>query len=199
MIVWTDYDPDTTILARCAESFATEIGGYNFHLLGPPDKSQAAAVQQMLSSDNIAPFFFFGHGEEQPPEWYGQGHSPMIGNGTLYLLQGRLIYATCCHSIEGIGQSAANLGATIVGYNGVLYILRAQQHLNLFKECILAGPRLLLKRQPAYMAKEASEKAYSQLADQLTASPNMDDQVLAVFAAMNADAVGLVGNAQRFL
>jgi hypothetical protein len=198
MIVWTDYDLITGVLARYAQTLVAEALG-RFLVLRPPANSQSDNVQQTLSQDGAAPLFFFGHGSFTPPEWYGQDLLPIVSNGTYHLLQDRLVYAICCHSINGIGQFATNFGITIVGYRGELCVFYEQPYEDLMQDCALAGPRALLNGASVQVAQDVSKEKYRKLAAELTATQDMNDQVIALFVEMNANAVELVGAPDRTL
>jgi hypothetical protein len=188
IILYTDYDPVTSVLASYARRLNEEVGAKVSKLLAPPDGADTQHAEAELA-DNPAPFFFFGHGNRSG--LIAQDHATIDFNKTPHLLSDRLVCATCCQSTVALAAAAANHGATIVGYSGDLAVFLNPPYSHLMEDCLLSGPRALVSGKSAAEAGRHTRSELERLAQHLIAGP-IEDQVYAPFLQMNANLVKVI-------
>lgn len=188
IIIYTEYDEVTGILAGYARQFGSELGAKVSKLLAAPDTADAEQAQAELAS-NSAPFFFFGHGMRSG--LIAQNGAIIDFSGQPHLLARRLVCATCCYSTVALAAAVAEHGATVVGYDGEVAIFLTPPYSTLLEDCLLAGPRALVDGKSADEAGWRTRRKLELLAQQLIGGP-IEDQVYATFLQMNANLVKVI-------
>lgn len=195
IIIYTNYDQVSDTLARCAEALADAARHRGPRVLGPPEGSKAAQIRAELTS-GAAPVFFFGHGASEPYGLISQDQLPFIEQHDSRLLAGRLICATCCHSVTALKQAVINFGATVVGYDGRLAVPYGGMYFEDLRRAVLSGPLALLEGRTAGEVCGVLRDEFNALAQELIKG-TIEDQVLAVFMSANADLVKLLGDSEK--
>ncbi|HKG59523.1 MAG TPA: hypothetical protein VKB05_07070 [Pyrinomonadaceae bacterium] len=185
IIMYTEYDQETTVLAGYARQFNSEVASKVSNILGPPDTADARHAEATLTT-NPAPFFFFGHGIKSG--LIAQDHATIDFNKDPHLLSGRLVCATCCESETVLEGAARNHGATGIGYSGKVWLFLSPPYSELMEKCLLAGPRALAEGESAREAGRRAGSECERLAQELIKGP-IEDQVYAPFLQMNANRI----------
>lgn len=185
IIMFTDYDDETGVLAGYAQQFTAELGGLVSDLLCPPGRANASHAESVLAS-NPAPFFFFGHGTKAGPT--AQDGATIEFNKVPHLLSRRIVCATCCESADVLENAMKMHETSGVGYAGDVYLFFEAPYSQLLQECLLASPRALAQGQSPSDAGRRAQNEFIILAQQLIKGP-IEDQLYATFLKMNADRV----------
>lgn len=202
IVAYTRYDEIeddgrvTAILSGYAQSFISEAAGRVSRHVEPGDLDELQIVAAL--DGNNDPFFFFGHGELEPPCIIGQDRKPLLPGQNGHLLRERLVYATACYSIGAFRDAVNDYQATVVGYDGELAIIDDPKYEPRIEGCILAGARALLQGKPAGEALDDIKLCFTSLARDLIRG-DIGDQVVATFVEDNANVVALLGNAEMTL
>lgn len=188
IILYTEYDAVTRVLATYARQLNSELGAKVSKLLAPPDTADVGHVRAELAI-NPAPLFFFGHGTRTG--LLSQDAEKIDFNGPTHLLSRRVVCATCCHAITALADASAEHEATVFGYDGYLAVFLNPPYSRLMEDCLLAGPRALAAGESAAEASRRTSRKLEMLAQQLIAGP-IEDQVYATFLQMNATLVRVI-------
>jgi hypothetical protein len=178
LVVFTQYDPVTAVLSQIARDFVSGYGSQVSLVLGSPE-SDAAAVQQLLNSQEGVAVLFFGHGCPVPASLIAQDRQAAIHAGNLHLLQDRLICAFACHSWEILQADAGSHGYSVLGYEGPLQVPLRPKYYDGFRRCLFAGPQLLLAGKLVQEASDAAAAEFEAMATQLIQEPAVADKVMA--------------------
>ncbi|MDT7688046.1 MAG: hypothetical protein QOJ70_3486 [Acidobacteriota bacterium] len=183
IIMYTEYDAVTGVLANYARRLNQELGAAVSRLIAPPAADAREAEVELAK--NPSPFFFFGHGVRAG--LIAQNLVTIDFNKTPHLLSGRVVCATCCHSAAAL-KSAVGHGATVVGYDGFVAVFLIPPYSAMLEDCLLAGPRELARGGSAADAVRRTRGELRRAARKLIAGP-IEDQVYAPFLEMNANLV----------
>jgi hypothetical protein len=193
IVVSTAHDPTSNILDRYAQTLVRRVNAKVPHYLGPPNGSIASAIRTILTQRRGEPLFFFGHGTDTPPSLIAQDLLPFIDLSSCHLLENRLVCATCCHALNGIGSEAKRHRATILGYRGEFYVPLTEISAASMEDCALTGASTILGGGDTTVATQKAASAFRNLAQDLYAHLDTTDQILGVFMDLNADAAGFEG------
>ena len=185
IIMYTDYDDVTGVLAGYAQQFTSEFADQLSTLLSPPHEADAIHAESVLAA-NRAPFFFFGHGTKAGLT--AQNLAIIDFNQVPHLLSERLVCATCCESAEVLENAMKNHKASGIGYAGVVYLFLEAPYSRLMQECILASPRALARGQSPSQAGRGARDEFDRLARELIKG-SIEDQLYATFLNMNANRI----------
>ncbi len=188
IILYTEYDRVTSVLATYARRLNAEIGANMSDLLEPPTTADARHAEGILAG-NPAPLFFFGHGTHVG--LIAQDGVVIDFNKDPHLLSKRLVCATCCQSAVALAKDAARHGATVVGYSGNVWVSLVPPYSQMLEDCLLAGPRALIAGESAVEAGKRTRNELNRLARKLIAGP-IEDQVYAPFLQINANLVKVI-------
>jgi hypothetical protein len=178
LVVYTQYDAVTEVLSQIAKDFVSHYRSQVSVVLGNPE-SEAAAVQQMLSSHERVAVLFFGHGCPVPASLTAQDRQAAIHGGNLHLLKDRLICAFACHSWEILQADAGSYGYSVLGYEGPLQVPLLPKYYSGFRLCLFAGPELLLAGKLLQEASDAAAAEFEAMATQLIQQAGVTDKVMA--------------------
>jgi hypothetical protein len=191
IIVWTEYDEATEVLAECAEQLVAEAGSRVANAMKPANAVRLD-IEAALTSNKTDMVFLFGHGTPNPGEYLGNDGTPALDRASVALLAGRVVCGTFCSSVDGLGEHAAGARARFLGYRGELWVPFEAPYSSTFLDCGLAGPRALVGGASVESARGASESAYRKAARVLLNRRDVRDRVHGVFMELNADAVDAV-------
>ncbi|HLA10717.1 MAG TPA: hypothetical protein VJ023_08990 [Pyrinomonadaceae bacterium] len=197
IVAFTDYEQDevTTILAAYARTLLNAAGSLISQTLAPPTDSYSVNIQAVLASGHV-PFFFFGHGDPDPPALLGQDKTTALDASNSGLLRNRFVCAICCYSIAALYEAVSNHNATVLGYDGELAVILCEPYSSKMEDCVLAGPRALLFQgcTAGEACQEIQARFYAMARELITGS--IEDQVVAVFMELNAGLIKLLGDSK---
>jgi hypothetical protein len=189
IIAYTSYDNLTRVLAMAMLRWTHEDSDQvRIHqILHPPQHSGGRRIHEALL-DNAHPLIFFGHGHETLHGPVGHDKSLIFEQNNSDVLANRLIVGICCHSCsKKMEELALQHGATILGFDGNLYVPYTYPAYEWFQSCILTALRYLLEvRAPASVALMQLKTEFRNKAQDLLKFGNAD-----------REATGFVGNAKQ--
>jgi hypothetical protein len=196
LIIFTGYDRVSKILMACALALAKKAARRVKTELGPPSSS-AEVIQRTLAREPDSPLFFFGHGELSPKGLVGQDQTSAVHARNLNLLRNRLVVATSCYSAQSLAGAAQEHGATVIGYEGELWIsLRSKDRLPQ-KRCVLAAAMAMLGGANASSAQTRAVDEFQKAADALITGTIMDQIIAASVFSSNALSVRWLGKNRK--
>jgi len=149
-------------------------------------------VHGVIAEHPRAAIFFFLHGRLKPPGVVGHAAEEIIGAKTAKLLRERVICGTC-YSLNGFAQMATARRATVIGYDGEMFVPTKLPMARQMKDAALAAQRALNVSETAAIATSRAREAYRNLADKWYSRKTIEAQVHAAVANANADSIGFKG------
>ena len=195
IVVSTDYNPVSRLLADFAAIFTRRAGGRVSQDLR---RAASTDVQAALAGDPSAPLIFFGHGTlAGGPQCQDQVAAV---SGMPQLLANRFTCAFCCFSIDALAGAVQQHGATVLGFEGKFWLITyPPAAASYFSVPLLKGLDSLLAGSDAASARQDIEDEFRRMARQLLpgvslTGPNAGNALVVAALLKNADGIKVNGN-----
>lgn len=204
LIAYTHTDADSNLTKSFALSFLELAGTRGNLILKPRTSSNASSIRNGLKSNATMPFFFFGHGQDDPnrtPQYYleGQDLQPALDETDGTLLQDRLVIAICCYGLDALTNTAKPhmYNATVLGYQGPLELAQEAPYVFDLEDCLLAGLKELQAGKTANDALQATQTAYANVIARLRNGSFTDRLNYRQVFDPNSKGVGIAGDGTK--